>query len=336
MKKIDQFSSTSEARSDRSGLGFATYSWDILGKLEPAITNLMENFGLELEKQDYETPLRLRMITFHGIVATHFQATSVTIRWVPDFDKAQDQYLVIFVNRGLVEVTTDDESYLAISRGGSICIVFPGCADVKVQVDDESELLLFGFHKREIVPIQLSPKFVRDLPANSAVFRSAYIYLAGLVQSPEVVSSTSANILRLLTREVARAIALESTSDSQDHNLPDRAYQMIVQNFRDPDLNADSIATQLGVSRRSLDRAHQDEPRSVAEEIRFRRTQFAFSLLAEQPSLSVSAVAAASGFKSAEVMRRSLVRQYGQSAAEIKLLRVDQISVDSQVRTADR
>jgi AraC-like DNA-binding protein len=329
----DRLLATSEVAPQPVSSGFATYSWNSPHQLEPGTVSVMKSFGMFLEKQDDATQFRVRIATFDAIAAMHAVSSSMTMRWVRGTEEMRARYVIVFVNRGSVEVTSEDDSHLASSKEGSFCIIFPGRGDVTIQVEEESELLAFGFDEQEFVPLKLFPASIRHLPADSAVFRCAYIYLVGLVQSSGHVSSSSASVLKLLTREVARAIAFEASSDSREENFVEQSQQVIRRRFRDPDFNADVLAAELGISRRSLDRAYMHQPRSISEEIRHFRTHFAFTLLVEQEHLAARFVAADSGFKSAEVLRRSLIRQYGRSAAEIRLRREAETG-DSSVKTA--
>ncbi|MFF5083915.1 AraC family transcriptional regulator [Actinoplanes sp. NPDC000266] len=75
--------------------------------------------------------------------------------------------------------------------------------------------------------------------------------------------------------------------------------------FRDPHLNADTVAVACHLSRRALFRLFADEPRSLAGELRHLRTTEAQRLLRLHPNRPIADLAPACGFTSETQLRRA-------------------------------
>jgi AraC-like DNA-binding protein len=75
--------------------------------------------------------------------------------------------------------------------------------------------------------------------------------------------------------------------------------------FRDSSLDADTVARDCHLSRRTLFRLFRDTPRSLADELRDIRVAEAQRLLRTHPDRSVADIAAASGFSGETQLRRA-------------------------------
>nr|WP_244964317.1 helix-turn-helix domain-containing protein [Pseudoclavibacter helvolus] len=81
---------------------------------------------------------------------------------------------------------------------------------------------------------------------------------------------------------------------------------------------ANDVARELGVVRRTLDRAYAREGLSISDKLRLQRARRARQLLIRHPSLSLRDIAEQSGFSSPQVMRRALDRYYEAAPAAIR------------------
>lgn len=141
----------------------------------------------------------------------------------------------------------------------------------------------------------------------------------------ESVDAAGAMLLTLLSRPG------RDSDDEFAHDLrgssPDVVYEEAIRvvdaEFRDPDLNAPSLAKRLGVSLRTLHRAFESRAMSVSKEIRRRRTTHAENLL-RNPSYShmaVSEIARVSGAPSIAYLRTAIKEKYNVSPSQLRGLR---------------
>lgn len=104
---------------------------------------------------------------------------------------------------------------------------------------------------------------------------------------------------------VAAAMASSSENVDPDDVRRKRMTTVIAGQFHNPELNADTIAKQLGVSRRSLYGLVREGDMSVAETIRFHRVRHGRLLLATRHDLSLHGIAKMCGFKGADQFARA-------------------------------
>lgn len=294
---------------------YQTFDFIMNAEVAAAGHPVLESSGLRVVEFAPPGFARVRVIRFAAFIAALVRTHPATVKWPRERPSARQRCLYILVNRGRVEIRGMKDSVVA--SGGEVGIVPPGEGEISMQADSAAEFIYFSFVMNEIRPLELendSLRVVRD----SALFRASYSYLTGAVQSPEYGLVGSSRILRELTREVARALVLESSMPLPTSDPVVLVKQVIERGYRSPSFTALSIAAELGVSRRSLERACAEQGIRMAEEIHKRRASHALQLLLEQPLLSLKDVSAASGFHSSEAMRRAFRSRYQSSPTVLR------------------
>lgn len=296
--------------------GYDTFEYELTGGARPASGDFLDSAGLEIV--DYAPPLFLRVkaIRFDAFLAAHVRSRPITASWSRTRVRARRRVMYAFVNKGTLEIRGRATSVSPLS--GGVGMVFPGSGDVILEGKSDTEVIYFTFDMNEIRPLHVEPDALASLRADSPVYRAAYSYLSGLVHAPERADGGSAFVLRELTRDVARALALESSSAPQNQDIIARVRQVIERRHRSAAFTPDDLARELGLSRRLLERACAEKGIRISDEVRTQRARHALHLLLERPDLPLHAVAAGSGFGSAEVMRRAFWRYYKSSPAAIR------------------
>jgi AraC-like DNA-binding protein len=120
--------------------------------------------------------------------------------------------------------------------------------------------------------------------------------------APHDPSALATHALGLISSTVSIAAGGETGSAELDR---ERVMQFLRRAFRDPYLDADTVARSCHLSRRTLFRLFGEAPRSLAEELREVRVVEAQRLLRGRPDRSVADVAAACGFLGETQLRRA-------------------------------
>lgn len=129
---------------------------------------------------------------------------------------------------------------------------------------------------------------------------------------------TAARIAERALEDLAVGLLVESEDNEVD--LDDlraqfrrRSIEEIVARHRDPDLNPGTLAKQLGVSLRHLQRAFEHSGTTVSEQILRQRVESAATLLTAPggSALTVAEVARAAGFSSPYELRSALKSRFG-------------------------
>ena len=103
----------------------------------------------------------------------------------------------------------------------------------------------------------------------------------------------------------ANLVAWSPTEQHGGTPLRARLIGLISTRFHDPDLNADWLAGELAISKRTLYGLASDDELSIANMIRMRRIAHARQLLKSQPDLSLRRVAKLCGFRGPDQFSRA-------------------------------
>ncbi|KZE41765.1 AraC family transcriptional regulator [Microbacterium sp. T32] len=272
------------------------------------LQTFVEGMGLRVAEGDI-TRLRIQAVRFNWCLTAHVVSGPFVVEWSRQRVNARNRCVFLFVNRGAIEITGPGSYWSA--DGGGLHLIFPTTDPVSVRAVSDVELIFFSFDMTEIEPVRLVPDGVGDIAPTDTVFRAAYAYLqAAAFQSP-TGEEEDLGVLRSLTRDVARALVLASTSSLPGADLFTRAQARISHEYRNPQFSPSRLARDLDVSRSTLERAYRARDLRVAQEIRRHRARHAMALFASGPDLALDLVAAASGFGSRSSLQRAFEDVYG-------------------------
>lgn len=122
---------------------------------------------------------------------------------------------------------------------------------------------------------------------------------------------TSLAVENMLLEMAANLIGASSSIPRTHGLLRARIVGLIGENFDDPDMNADWLASQVGIGRRTLYSLASGYDTSIADMIRTRRISHARHLLESQPDLSLRRVARLCGFRGPDQFSRSFRNNVG-------------------------
>lgn len=276
----------------------------------------VEVMGLRVTGVPASARMRARALRLDAYSIAYVSTTPMTFVWSRVEPAARSRYMYLFVDHGDVEIR--GSGAVSSAPSGGIAVVLPGGDEVTITASTSAQMIFFIFDESQVQPLSLSGRGLAALPAHSPVFRASYTCLAGVVQTEATAGAGSVNVLRELTREVARALMLESSHDRRHTDIADHALQLIDRRYRTPHFSPTELAQELGVSRRTVDRALAGRDTTAAGEIRNRRSRHAYDLIVSQPRTDMSAIAAESGFASTTLLRRAILSQYGVTPAALR------------------
>ena len=296
--------------------GYKTFNFHLGGEELKSEVKALSTTGFEILDDPVPTKALVKGLRFNAFTVVHANGGPMTMTWNRTRASARRRSLFVFVNKGAVQLR--GAATTAIAPAGGIGLIYPGSSQAVIDVKSDSETVFFSFDQNEIRPLEITAAQMVILRTNSPVFRAAYAYFTGMVGSPDDPDIGSSQVLRELTREMARALSLEASSSAPKMDTLGHARQIIERRYRSLSFTVRDVAAELGLSRRSLERACAEQEVSLTDELRARRTRHARHLLADQPHLALHEIASLSGFSSAEVMRRAFGRYYGDSPSEIR------------------
>lgn len=281
------------------------------------VQRVLQAAGVTIEGPGRPSATRVRGARFAGYLIAHArtglrqsgEADGTNIVWSRLSGSARLRCVFVFVARGELEIRSAGAQFT--SKSARLALVAPGADPVSFKVSPGSEIVFFSFDASEIEPVSLEAESVKELPEHSLVFRAAYSYLVAAASSPPPNHPGSLDVFRSLTRDVARSMAMEVSSRGEVRDLVERAREAMVRHHRSAAFTPDQLARELGVSRRSLERAFARRGMSVSDELRRVRATHALRLLETEVDMPIEHVAATCGFRSQENLRRAVVKFFG-------------------------
>lgn len=238
----------------------------------------------------------------------------------PDADRA----VFVFLLRGRVAVDGGGSSS-SIRSGGAL--LMHSARDVGLTWSDDASILALGL---PLDAVTGSGVDVDALPVDferTALLAATRAFALALTREPAPATRFSDYIAERLLAEMGFGLVLEGREVSrgvQRGSLADRARTIMLVRRSEPDLTASSIAADLHVSSRQLQREFARAGTSPASVLRQLRVDLAVSMLRDRDfdGLTVDQVARYSGFRSAPVMRHSFDHEGMATPREIRRTRI--------------
>lgn len=291
-------------------VGFMTRGDEKIGD-----SGLAEITGIEIDSLAPNSASRVRAVHFERHAIGLSQARGIRATWHRSSPTARLMAVYVLVRRGSIELF-DETGTLSMTEG-DIALVSPNTGSVKWDVERSAEVACIGFAPEDS-PADSSKVPIRKLSPGSAMFQATYTFLASAAQAPADADATEIALLHELTLNAAQALIRASRPELPADDLAGRALEVLQARFHSAIFGIDDVARELQTSRRSLERAASNRGFSLSEELNLLRTRHAVNLLTDQPETPIAEIAAASGFGSAEVMRRAFQRHLNQNPARVR------------------
>jgi len=223
----------------------------------------------------------------------------------PDAERGQLQ--MIFPLDSPVDI--EDQIPRTVEPGGMVIGTALSLPSLRIELAGRAMIvsILPGSRPRTMFWPPQNMYFTSPPSSNVAVLKTA---ADALYRSPR----SDARTIGLLT-QICSTVVTDSYLDSKPANaagaLAARAHKFISDGFKGADCTPQEIASQMGVSLRSLQEAFWREG-GVATAIRAHRTEEALRLLGSSGlKLNLDSIARHSGFKDAGAMRRAITKDIG-------------------------
>ncbi len=205
---------------------------------------------------------------------------------------------------------------------GALVLAATGMLDGRRAVThwDDCDMLASAFPK---VKVELDPIFVKDGPMWTSAGITAGIDMSLAIVSEDLGRASALRVARSMVAQMARSGGQSQYSPALDRQIRDGAEKfeelhVWMSDNLNADLSIEALAFQAGMSARNFARVYSDvlgtTPGKAVEAMRIRRAQD----LLETTSKSLKQVAAMSGFKEKERMRRAFLRRVKVTPAEYR------------------
>ena len=296
--------------------GYRTFEFTWRGERTPQFEAIFTTFGLHPVRHTGPAFAYLTVIRFDALLALQMTTRPATYAWIRDCPEARRRYGFLLASQGSVSLTANGVTSTATE--GGILAAAPSAGDVTFEAHTEATFVFVSFDANEVRPFSMSGTGTTTVELPKPVFRAVHDHLAEATKSPPSTSPREPEVLRSLTRNVALSLVRAAAPAGQHGGLVERASAVIEANAPSASFTDNDVARELGVVRRTLDRAYAREGLSISDKLRLQRARRARQLLIRHPSLSLRDIAEQSGFSSPQVMRRALDRYYEAAPAAIR------------------
>ncbi|MEE2523990.1 helix-turn-helix domain-containing protein [Pseudarthrobacter sp. J75] len=211
------------------------------------------------------------------------------------------------------EVIFDDGANNPVTVTPGSCWTYGGSSDVKVTWGSSGRAVVAVVPHQVVRDFGLVPPGGFTLfPAGSTLLEPTRNFISAVAASTEKISSVAAYFMEKLVHEMIGGLFLEDSTvvagGSNRPTLYHQAMALITASAGDRALTPESLARDLNVSLRHLQRDFQKRNDSVAERIRQTRVDLAVRLLTDPAMavLTLDQIADHSGFASLGHLRRTL------------------------------
>lgn len=167
-------------------------------------------------------------------------------------------------------------------------------------------------HVLREIGIQGAPT-IKDLGWGGVLREPIQHFLTSVTEGTDEIPSVAAHVMEKLVHDMVSGLVLEEsgvvlTARTTTPPLFDQAMCLMVVQAGNSSMTPATLARELNVSLRHLQRAFQQRGTSIAERLRTTRTELAVRLLADSrgSGLSIDEVASRAGFSSVGHLRRTL------------------------------
>ncbi|MDP5226571.1 MULTISPECIES: AraC family transcriptional regulator [Arthrobacter] len=280
-----------------------------------AMAEFLHQGGVQVASGDRRR-LGVSALGFDEFLVAHFVSSPLSLRWIREDQDLRRRYVFLFVSRGRVELSGENERYEAPE--GGISVIMPGSGPVELAAPQSAEGVLFSFDATEVLPVALRAESMRPVSPQSPLFRACYACLRGIVDGDATGLDEDTEVIRSLMRAVAHAMVATAGRSTQGGSVLERARDIIEREFANPRLTPDWIALRLGVSRSTLGRAFTAQGLKIAGEVRKVRADKAVERLQADPGASARTLAEESGFGSVASLSRALSEFHSVSFHDVR------------------
>lgn len=296
--------------------GYRTFEFTWRGERTPPFRAAAHTFGFRPVRHSRPVYAHFAVIRFDAFLAAQMTTRPAVYAWTRDRPEARRRYIFLLITQGSVSMTTNGVTSAAV-QGGTLAAP-PSTGELRFEAHTESTFVVFTVDANEVRPLAIPGSGSTTVELARPVFRVMHDYLAEAAKSPPATDARDAETLRSMTRNIAVGLMRAAAPSAKQDGILERASAILEANAASLTFSADDVARELGVARRTLDRAYAREGLSVSDELRAQRARLARQLLTRHPDLHLDTVAQESGFASQQVMRRALERYYQSTPAELR------------------
>lgn len=266
---------------------------------------LLKEMGLQSVFLPEITSVDASFLRFDRMLVARVRTDAFAVTWARERQRARERLLAIFVRSGVVRLHF---------RGGhaerevhTFGLIPPGEVPVSIRTNGPADVLFFSFDRGDVpgrIPLGLT---VQDTKNLDPLLMHIYAYLAALLEERSASKTYAHEPLSVLTVQMARSLVAITVGDwGSKVDIFSRAQSIIELNFHRHDLAPQSLAENLGIPRRTLERIFQTHGVTVAASIRLARARAARQMLDRFPNMSTTDVAAVTGFSTRTSMNRAI------------------------------
>lgn len=281
------------------------------------LEQFLASSGLALERAPI-SGLECTVVRFERYFVARVRAYGATLTWTRERSSAQKRAAFLIASNGNLIVETSAPH--ATNQHAGVVVLPPSDRSVTLDTQLHAEFMVYSFDASSFPPFEIDEHAVAELAPTTPALRSAYAFLATLVESCATSDDDETPSLGPMLRSVAMTLVGSCAArDAKPVSLQDQARGLIAEESIDPRFDVTALATRMGVSRRTLFRTFAQVDSSVNSEIQLDRTRRAIALLQTSPTMPVSLLVKRSGFSTSSTLSRAIRAYCGCSLRELRV-----------------
>ncbi|MDQ1218050.1 helix-turn-helix domain-containing protein [Microbacterium arborescens] len=261
------------------------------------------NIGFASVRDD-DALLRANVVRIGQYLFVHARMPAATVVWPRD-EHSRDRVVAILAESRALRVVSDAP---VVIRRGSSFLIPPGTAPVTIEAAEPTELVFISLDAGDFVTRRQMgfDRLGRD-GASEASIRPMATFVKALCAIESEVAEVGVSPLADAACEVACSILAALVGENAPElSLPHAIMGILVRDYASPALSLSAVASQLGVSTRTVQSVLSAQGRTFSESLLQIRLKAATELRRHNPAMTLDAVARAAGFGTRQSLHRAL------------------------------
>lgn len=260
------------------------------------------NIGFVAVRDD-DALLRANVVRIDGYLFVHARMPAATVIW-PRSERSRDRVVAIIAERPTMRVVSEAE----IVRRGTAFLIPPGTAPVTIEATAPTELVFATLDAGDFAGRrQMGFDRTSREAAHGASIRPMATFVKALCAIESEVAEMGVSPLADAACEVACSIVAALIGENvPEPSLPNAVMEILVREYASPTLSLPAVASRLGVSTRTVQSALSAQGRTFSECLLEIRLKAASEARRHNPTMTLDAVARATGFGTRQSLHRAL------------------------------
>ncbi|MFS0713112.1 helix-turn-helix domain-containing protein [Microbacterium sp. 2P01SA-2] len=254
--------------------------------------------------RDGDALLRANVVRIGGYLFVHARMPAATVVWPRD-EHSADRVAAIVAESPALHVTSEAQ---VVARRGASFLIPPGTAPVTIEATEPLELVFVTLDATDFATRRrMGFDRISRQAMSEASIRPMVTFVKALCAVESEVAEVGVSPLADAACEVACSIVAALVGEhAPELSLPNAIMKILLRDYASPTLSLSAVAVMLGVSTRTVQSALSAQGRTFSGSLLEIRLKAATELRRHNPTMTLDAVARATGFGTRQSLHRAM------------------------------